>query len=415
MAHGLYSAFTDALILDAVRTPWCDYGGALALVSPTDLGIKVGREVLLRANIEPATVGSVLAGCVAQASFDAYMLPRHIGLYSGVPQAVPALGVQRICGTGFELLRQAGEQITTGQTDVALCVAAESMSRNPIAAYTHRGGFRLGAEVQFKDFLWEALYDPAAGVDMIGTAENLARRYGITRHEADAYAERSFALALAAQDEGLMTAELVSVKSETFTQENYQPRGISLPRAVTAVEQDTHPRPTSLAALAQLRAIHAGGVQTAGNSCAVVDGAAAALVVSAAAAAGRQPLARLLATAVVGVAPELMGIGPAPAIRLLLARSGLHMDDIACFEINEAQAAQVLAVQRELQVDVSRLNRRGGSIALGHPLAATGMRLTMSLARQLQAANQRYGIAAACIGGGQGMAVLIENPAFNRH
>jgi acetyl-CoA C-acetyltransferase len=289
------------------------------------------------------------------------------------------------------------------------------MSRNPIAAYTHRGGFRLGAEVQFKDFLWEALYDPAAGVDMIGTAENLARRYGITRHEADAYAERSFALALAAQDEGLMAAELVSVKSETFTQDDYQLRGISLPRAVTAVEQDTHPRPTSLAALAQLRAIHAGGVQTAGNSCAVVDGAAAALVVSAAAAAGRQPLARLLATAVVGVAPELMGIGPAPAIRLLLARSGLHMDDIACFEINEAQAAQVLAVQRELQVDVSRLNRRGGSIALGHPLAATGMRLTMSLARQLQAANQRYGIAAACIGGGQGMAVLIENPAFNRH
>mgnify|MGYP006194152479 FL=1 len=414
MNAGLYSAFDDVLILEAVRTPWCDYGGALGLVSPTDLGIKVGREVLRRAEIDPAAVDSVLAGCVAQASFDAYMLPRHIGLYSGVPQAVPALGVQRICGTGFELLRQAGEQIAAGGTELALCVAAESMSRNPIAAYTHRGGFRLGAGVEFKDFLWEALFDPAADIDMIGTAENLARRYGVFREEADAYALRSFELALAAQGEGVLAGEIVSVHSESFALDGYQPRSIALPRGVESLAQDSHPRPTSLAALSRLRAIHAGGVQTAGNSCAVVDGAAAALVASASAAAGRRPLARLLATAVVGVAPEFMGIGPAPAIRLLLERSGLRLDDIARFEINEAQAAQVLAVQRELQLDPQRLNQQGGSIALGHPLAATGLRLTLSLARQLRAANQRYGIAAACIGGGQGMAVLIENPAFER-
>jgi acetyl-CoA C-acetyltransferase len=286
------------------------------------------------------------------------------------------------------------------------------MSRNPIAAYTHRGGFRLGAGVEFKDFLWEALFDPAAGVDMIGTAENLARRYGISREQADAYALRSFEAALAAQGEGVFADEIVSVHSESFELDGYQPRGIALPRGVEALEQDSHPRPTSLAALARLRAIHAGGVQTAGNSCAVVDGAAAVLVGAADRFGDRAPLARLLATAVVGVAPELMGIGPAPAIRLLLERSGLHLDEIDRFEVNEAQAAQVLAVQRELQLDPQRLNQQGGSIALGHPLAATGLRLTLSLARQLRAAKQRYGIAAACIGGGQGMAVLIENPAF---
>ncbi|WP_137819642.1 thiolase family protein [Pseudomonas sp. 2FG] len=412
MVSGLYSAFDDVLILEAVRTPWCDYGGALGLVSPTDLGIKVGREVLRRAAIDPTAVDSVLAGCMAQASFDAYMLPRHIGLYSGVPQVVPALAVQRICGTGFELLRQAGEQIAAGRVELALCVGSESMSRNPIAAYTHRGGFRLGAPVEFKDFLWEALYDPAPDVDMIGTAENLARRHGIGREEVDAYALRSFQCALEAQRQGAFAGEIVALCDETFELDGYRPRGIALPRGLTQLEQDSHPRPTSLQALSRLRAIHAGGVQTAGNSCAVVDGAAAALVASAGMQSDRPALARLLAASAVGVAPELMGIGPAPAIRLLLARSGLRLDDIDRFEINEAQAAQVLAVQRELQLEPHRLNQQGGSIALGHPLAATGLRLTLTLARQLRAANQRYGIAAACIGGGQGMALLIENPAF---
>jgi acetyl-CoA C-acetyltransferase len=413
MGRGLYSAFDDVAILEAVRTPWCDYGGALGLVSPTDLGIKVGREVLRRAAIDPAAVDSVLAGCVAQASFDAYLLPRHIGLYSGVPQAVPALGVQRICGTGFELLRQAGEQIAAGSADLALCVAAESMSRNPIAAYTHRGGFRLGAGVEFKDFLWEALFDPAAGVDMIGTAENLARQHGLSRAQVDVFALGSFRRTLQAQEQGWFDAELVAVHSESFELEGYQSRAIELPRGVEQVVRDSHPRPTSLDALARLRPVHAGGVQTAGNSCAVVDGAAAALV-GRESLAQRPVLARLLAATALGVAPELMGIGPVAAIRLLLERSGLRLDDIGRFEINEAQGAQILAVQRELELDPGCLNRHGGAIALGHPLAATGLRLCLCLtvARQLRADNLRYGIAAACIGGGQGMAVLLENPAF---
>jgi acetyl-CoA C-acetyltransferase len=379
-------------------------------VSPIDLGIKVGREVLARAGIDPLAVDSVLAGSMAQASFDAYLLPRHIGLYSGVPQAVPALGVQRICATGFELLRQAAGQLRDG-AQLALCVAAESMSRNPIAAYTHRGGFRLGGEVQFKDFLWEALYDPAPAIDMIATADNLARLYGLSREAVDRYACDSHQRALQAQRDGTWAKELVSVDNQVFELEGYQPRRITLARQTSAVHEDSHPRPTDLDALARLRAVHAGGVQTAGNSCAVVDGAAAALVGRAGDCA-RPALARLLASAVVGVAPEHMGIGPAPAIRLLLQRSGLSLGDIGRFEINEAQAAQVLAVVQELELDSTRLNVHGGSLALGHPLAASGLRLVMTLARQLRQHNLRYGIAAACVGGGQGMALLIENPVY---
>lgn len=408
--EGQYSAFADVAILEAVRTPWVDLGGALARISPIDLGIKVGREVLARAGIDPQSVDSVLAGSMAQASFDAYLLPRHIGLYSGVPQAVPALGVQRICGTGFELLRQAAGQLNEG-VELALCVGAESMSRNPIAAYTHRDGFRLGASVDFKDFLWEALYDPAPGLDMIATAENLARRYGLSREAVDAYALDSHRLGLEAQASGWLAQEITPVTHQQFELDGYQPRGITLPRGVEAVTLDSHPRTTDASALARLRAIHAEGVQTAGNSCAVVDGAAAALV-GRASVATRPVLAHLLASAVVGVAPEVMGIGPAPAIKLLLKRSGLALSDIGRFEINEAQGAQVLAVAQTLELDLDRLNRRGGSIALGHPLAATGLRLVLTLARQLRDHNLRYGIAAACVGGGQGMALLIENPAY---
>lgn len=408
---GQYSAFVDVAIFDAVRTPWVDLGGALAQVSPIDLGIKVGREVLARAGIDPLAVDSVLAGSMAQASFDAYLLPRHIGLYSGVAQTVPALGVQRICATGFELLRQAAEQLRDG-VQLALCVASESMSRNPIAAYTHRDGFRLGGGVQFKDFLWEALYDPAPGLDMIATADNLARRYDLCREAVDRYACDSHQRALQAQREGAWCEEIVPIDNQVFELEGYQPRGIKLPRRTSIVTQDSHPRPTDFSALSRLRALHLGGVQTAGNSCAVVDGAAAALV-GRGSACTRRPLARLLASAVVGVAPEFMGIGPAPAIRLLLQRSGLSLDDIGRFEINEAQAAQVLAVAQELELDQTRLNVQGGSLAVGHPLAATGLRLVMTLATQLRQHNLRYGIAAACVGGGQGMALLIENPTYH--
>jgi acetyl-CoA C-acetyltransferase len=409
---GIASNYEDIWLLAGVRTPFADYNGVLGLVSPIDLGIKAARAVFQRSGVDAAEVDAVFTGSMAQASFDAYMLPRHIGLYSGVPLEVPAVNVQRVCGTGFELIRQAADAITLGQGALALCVGAESMSRNPVAAYTHRGGFRMG-QVEFKDFLWEALLDPAAKVTMGGTAENLAKKYGITREQVDAFASESFARAAAAQAQGFHAGETVAVVAETFELPGYEARAIRLSSKINEFAADSHVRVSPVEVLAKIPAAF-GGVQTGGNSSAVVDGAAAALVASGAYARGHglAPLARVLGAAVVGVPPEIMGIGPAPAIRLLLERAGLRIGDIGRFEINEAFGAQCMAVERELGLDRARLNVNGGSIAIGHPLAATGVRLTVTLARELKRSNLRYGVSSACIGGGQGIALLVENPDF---
>ena len=395
-----------------------DYQGAFADANPIDLGIKAARSLLARAGLDANDVDSVITGNMAPGGFDQFYVARHIGLYAGVPQEVPALNVQRICGTGFELFRQAGEQITLGAATLALVVGTESMTRNPIAAFDHRGGFRLGAGVGFKDFMWESLSDSAAGINMIQTAENLALKYGISRADVDAFAAASFARAVAAQEAGWFDGEIVPVGNESFELAGYKSRGIKLSGKATMVDRDTHPRTTPVEVLAKLRTVFKDGVQTGGNSSALTDAAAAALVGSGAAmkrwsqATGKSALARVAAAAVVGVPPEIMGIGPAPAIRLLLSRSGLQLNDIARFEINEAQGAQTLAVGRELKLDLDKLNVKGGAIALGHPLAATGVRLTITVARQLKEIGARWGIASACVGGGQGIALLIENPAF---
>ena len=412
MSKGFYNRFEDVFILDGLRTPMVDYLGAFADANPIDLGIKAARGLLARAGIAAVDVDSVITGNMAPGGFDQFYVARHIGLYSGVPVEVPALNVQRICGTGFEILRQAGEQITLGTASLALAVGTESMTRNPIASFEHRGGFRLGAPVGFKDFMWEALSDSAAGINMIQTAENLAKTYGITREAVDAFAASSFAKAVAAQEAGWFADEIIAVANESFELEDYKPRGIRLSGKTALADRDTHPRPTSPEVLAKLRTVFKDGVQTGGNSSALTDAAAAAIVASGAAARrwGHAPLARLAGAAVVGVPPEIMGIGPAPAIRLLLERSGLRLDDIARFEINEAQGAQTLAVGRELGLDLDKLNVKGGAIALGHPLAATGVRLTIAVARQLKEIGARWGISSACVGGGQGIALLIENP-----
>ena len=413
MQHkGFFSAFQDVWMLDGVRTPMVDYCGAIGHVSPTDLGIKAARAVLQRSGVSAGHVDSVIAGNMAPGDFEQFMLPRHIGLYAGVPVEVPAIMVQRICGTGFELFRQAGEQIQSGAASVALVVGAESMTRNPIAAFEHRTGFKLGAPVGFKDFMWEALKDSAAGIDMIQTAENLAKKYGITREAVDEFASSSFAKAVAAREAGFHAGEIVPVVTEEFALPGYATRGIRLQGKLTEVAQDTHARLSPVEVLAKLRAVHAGGVQTGGNSAALVDAAAAAVVASGAyvKAQGGKALARVVAAAVVGVPPEIMGIGPAPAIRLLLERCGLTLDQIGRFEINEAQGAQTLAVARELDLDLGKLNVNGGAIAMGHPLAVTGVRLTITVAREMRRAGMRYGIASACVGGGQGIALLLENP-----
>jgi len=409
---GFFNAFNDVWMLDGVRTPMVDYCGALGHISPTDLGIKAARAALERAGVPGADIGSVITGNMAPGDFDQFFLPRHIGLYAGVPQEVPAIMTQRICGTGFELFRQAGEQIEAGACETALVVGTESMTRNPIASFEHRTGFKLGAPVGFKDYMWEALKDPAAGINMIQTAENLARKYGISREEVDQFASDSFAKAVAAQQSGFHAGEIVPVISEKFELDGYKPRGIKLQGKITEVATDTHARISPVEVLAKLKPVYEGGVQTGGNSAALVDAAAACVVSSGtyAKAHGKKPLARVVAAAAVGVPPEIMGIGPAPAIRLLLARTGLQLGDIARFEINEAQGAQTLSVGRELGLDLSRLNVNGGAIALGHPLACTGVRLTLTLARELRRSGQRYGISSACVGGGQGIALLIENP-----
>ncbi|MEN9904309.1 MAG: Beta-ketothiolase BktB [Pseudomonadota bacterium] len=409
---GFFNAFDDVWMLEGVRTPMVDYCGALGHVSPTDLGIKVAREALARNGVPAADIGSVITGNMAPGDFDQFFLPRHISLYAGVPQEVPAIMAQRICGTGFELFRQAGEQIEAGACEAALVVGTESMTRNPIAAFDHRTGFKLGAPVGFKDYMWEALKDPAAGINMIQTAENLAKKYGISREEVDQFASESFARAVAAQESGFLAGEIVPVITEKFELEGYKSRGIKLQGKVAEVATDTHPRISPAEVLARLKPVYEGGVQTGGNSSALVDAAAACVVTSGeyARTQGKKPLARVVAAAAVGVPPEIMGIGPAPAIRLLLERSGLQLADIGRFEINEAQGAQTLAVGRELGLDLAKLNVNGGAIALGHPLAATGVRLTITLARELRRSGLRYGISSACVGGGQGIALLIENP-----
>jgi acetyl-CoA C-acetyltransferase len=409
---GFFNAFDDVWIHEGVRTPMVDYCGALGHVSPTDLGIKAAREALKRADIPASDIGSVITGNMAPGDFDQFFLPRHIGLYAGVPVEVPALMAQRICGTGFELFRQAGEHIQSGAAQAVLVVGSENMTRNPIAAFDHRTGFKLGAPVAFKDYMWEALKDPAADINMIQTAENLAKEYHISREDVDAFASESFAKAVAAQQSGFFAGEIVSVITETFELEGYKSRGIKLHGKVTELAQDTHPRISPVDVLAKLRPVYEGGVQTGGNSSALVDAAAACVVTSGeyAKSTGKKPIARVVAAGIAGVPPEIMGIGPAPAIRLLLARSGLKLSDISRFEINEAQGAQTLAVGRELGLDLSLLNVNGGAIALGHPLAATGVRLTITLARELVRSGKRFGIASACVGGGQGIALLIENP-----
>ena len=283
------------------------------------------------------------------------------------------------------------------------------MSRNPVASYTSRGGFRMG-QVEFKDFLWEALLDPSCGLGMGDTAENLARQYQITRPQVDEYAARSFTRAMKAQESGFLAGEIAAVSSEKFEADGLKNRGIKIKDGISA---DSHIRPSTPEQLAKIRP----GFRRRADRRQLVGhrrwrGGHAGRQRRLRQKTRQTPLARILASAAVGVPPEIMGIGPVPAIRAVLERAGLKLDDIGRFEINEAFGAQVMACARELGLDENKLNVNGGAIAIGHPLGATGIRLALTLARELKASNLRYGIASACIGGGQGIAMLIENTEF---
>ncbi len=400
----LVETFDDAYVLAGARTPFVDYTGSLAAISPTDLGIHAGRAAIARAGIEAARLGTTIAGACAQASFDAFYLPRHIGLYSGMKNDRPALGVHRLCTTGFETIVQASRGTSLGQYDLALCVGTESMSRTPIAAFTHRSGFRLG-QVEFKDMLWEALSDSGPGCAMGHTAENLAKAYGLDRATVDAYAAESFRKALAAVEAGRFAEEIAPVVDAVFEGEGLKPRSLRLPRGTKSVDLDSHIRPTPIEVLAKLPPVF-GGVQTGGNSSAIVDGAAA-VVVGRKSAAGK-PLGRVIAAATSGVPAEVMGIGPVPAGLALLRKLGLTMADIDLVEVNEAFAAQVESVRRGLGVAEDRFNVNGGAIAFGHPLGATGVRCVLSVLMELRRRGLKRALVGACAGGGMGMMLVVE-------
>ncbi len=392
---------TDIVILDGVRTPMAEYNGVFSDVSAIELGAHASREALKRAGVEPAEIDHVIFGNALQTSGDAIYGARHVGLKAGVPVGVPALTVNRLCGSGFEAIVQAGHRIALGEATTVLAGGMENMSQAPFVIRGARKGLRLG-QGALEDSLMVALLDTQCGLYMAQTSDRVAAKYGVTREEQDEYALSSQQRAAAAWAACRLSEEVAPIE-------------VRAGKKTIRVERDDHMRPdTTLEALAGLPpSFGKGGQVTAGNASGIVDGAAAVVVTSAdhARAKGKKPLVRLVASAVVGVEPELMGIGPAPAARAALERAGVAQKDIDLWEINEAFAGQILGVVRELGLDREKLNVNGGAIALGHPLAATGTRCTITLAREMRRRGVRYGVAGACIGGGQGIAVVLENLA----
>jgi acetyl-CoA acyltransferase 2 len=392
---------TGVVFLSGARTGFGAFGGALKDLSATDLGALAGAEALARSGVAPADVDHVVMGNVAQTSADAPYLARHVGLRVGAPIETPALTVNRLCGSGFEAVAQAAQQILLGNSRVVLAGGTESMSQAPHAIRGARWGLRLGTPPPLEDTLWESLRDAQCGLSMAETAENLAQQYRVGREAVDCYAARSQSRARDAWARGDYADEVVPVM--------LQDRKSREPRPWAA---DEHMRPdTTPEALARLPPyFRKDGVVTAGNASGICDGAAALVVAGEAYAAerGLRPLGRLVAWAAAGVDPKIMGIGPVPASRRVLERAGLSLGDMDLIEVNEAFAAQYLAVEQELGLDRERTNVDGGAVALGHPLGASGARITLHLLLALRRRGGRYGLGTACIGGGQGMAVIVE-------
>ena len=385
-------------ILGGARTPMTEYGGALRDVSALELGAIAARAAFAKTGTDPNWIEHVVIGNVIQSSSDAIYGARHIALKAGVPIDVPALTVNRLCGSGIQAAVSGAQMIQLGEAGLVLTGGVESMSQAPHVIRGLRSGLRLG-QGKLEDSLYEALLDTYCGLFMAQTAEKCAAKYGIGRDEQDAYALRSQQEALRAWREGRFADEVVPVE-------------ISSRKGTTTVDRDDHLREdTTLAGLAKLPAAFSkDGTVTAGNASGIVDGGAALILASDSVVRTRslRPLARLVASATVGVDPALMGMGPAPATRLVLQRAGLSLEDIDSIEINEAFAGQYLAVEKELGLDRARTNVNGGAIALGHPLGMTGTRLLLTLTLELKRRGGRYGLAAACIGGGQGIAAIVE-------
>ena len=388
----------DIYILGGARTPMAEYAGKLKDISALELGAIASRAAMERTGVKPDAVDHVVFGNVLQTSSDAVYGARHVGLKAGLPIEVPALTVNRLCGSGIQAAVSGGQLILLGEADVVLTGGMESMSQAPHVIRGLRSGLRLG-QGQLEDTLWSALLDTHCGCTMAGTAENCASKYAVSRDEQDRYAIRSQQLADKAWKEGRFKDEVVPVELKSR-------KGLEL------FTQDDHMRPdTSMEGLAKLPpAFSKNGCVTAGNASGIVDGGAALVLASENGVKkhGLTPLARLTHWAYVGVEPTLMGMGPVPATRMVLEKAKLTLNDIDLIEVNEAFAAQYLSVEKELGLDRDRVNVNGGAIALGHPLGMTGTRLLLTLTLELRRRGAKRGLATACIGGGQGIAALIE-------
>ena len=391
----------DIVFLAGKRTGFGAFGGSLKGFTATDLAVFSSAAAIEAAGIAAEQIDHAFFGNALQTSADALYLARHVALRVGVPEERPALTVNRLCGSGFEAVVQGAKEILLGDADACLVGGTESMSQAPHAVRGARwGALRLGAPGEaFEDVLWQALVDTHCDLPMARTAEELASRYGVTREEADEVALRSQRRAQAAWQEGRFDAEVTPVQVETR-------------KGVTTYATDEHMRPeTTMEALARLRPHFAhDGLVTAGNASGIGDGAASAVLASAAWAEthGLEPLGRLVSWAFVGVEPRVMGIGPAPAARRALEKAGLSLADMDLVEVNEAFAAQYKSVEKELGLDPEKTNVNGGAIALTHPLAASGARITVHLLHELRRRGGGLGLGSACIGGGQGGAVVVE-------
>jgi acetyl-CoA acetyltransferase family protein len=389
---------TDVFILGGARTPMTDYSGALKDVSALELGATAARAAFTKTGVKPEWIDHAVIGNVMQTSADAIYGARHVALKAGVPIEVPALTVNRLCGSGIQAAVSGAQLIKLDEAQIVLSGGIESMSQAPHVLRGLRSGLRLN-QGKLEDSLYEALLDPYCGLFMAQTAEKCAAKYNISRQEQDEYALRSQQAASKAWAEGRFADEITPVE-------------IKSRKGVTVVDKDDHLRPdTTLEGLAKLPAAFSkDGSVTAGNASGIVDGGAALILASQKAVKDKNltPLARIVSWAYVGVDPSYMGMGPAPATRMALDKAGLTLDQIDLIEVNEAFAGQYLAVEKELGLDRHKTNVNGGAIALGHPLGMTGTRLLLTLTHELRRQNKKYGLATACIGGGQGIAAIIE-------
>jgi len=392
---------TEIVFLAARRTPFGTYGGSLKDQSATDLGVHAAKAALAQAGVKPDDVDNVVFGNVVQTSADAIYLARHVGLKAGLPQQTPALTVNRLCGSGFQAVVDAALEMLAGHSECALVGGAESMSQAPHVARGIRFGVPLGKPPKLEDTLWEALTDSYTGMPMAITAENLASKYGISQNEVDEYSVLSQKRFAAAQEGGRLSEEIAPME---------------LPGkkgAVTSFARDEHNRPdTSLESLAKLpKVFKKDGVIHAGAASGICDGAGALVLATRqfAEKKGLKPIGKLLGWGISGCDPSIMGIGPAPAIRRALQRHEAKLGDFDLFEVNEAFAPQYLAVEKDLGLPRDRTNVDGGAIAVGHPLAASGARITAHLLYEMRRRGVRRSVGSACIGGGQGIALLLES------